>query len=216
MPHNPLSWKRHRCAALGDERFGGGEAGGFQLLAEFGLDLIGVLRAVLISEARTFLKGCKPVAMRRVFRTVKRKKLRVEVFRRASACKQKQHGKAGLAHRYKLAVNLHPTIPCVNLDLWIDHRRRHDGLHFGNECTVGWWNRLELILIPAAHAYERDFKQFALHFVCFVLLTCCLCCVGHARLGEEERRFHALLKNRWQKHMVHLVLFAAEKRHTRE
>lgn len=79
MPHNPLSWKRHRCAALGDERFGGGEAGGFQLLAEFGLDLIGVLRAVLISEARTFLKGCKPVAMRRVFRTVKRKKLRVEV-----------------------------------------------------------------------------------------------------------------------------------------
>ena len=61
MPHNPLSWKRHRCAALGDERFGGGEAGGFQFLAEFGLDFVDIFRAVLVGETRALLElGTSP------------------------------------------------------------------------------------------------------------------------------------------------------------
>ena len=49
-PPDSRDWERGRCAALGDEGFGVGEAGGLQFLAKFGLDFVDVLGAVLVGE----------------------------------------------------------------------------------------------------------------------------------------------------------------------
>lgn len=98
MPHNPLSWKRHRCAALGDERFGGGEAGGFQLLAEFRLDFVDIFRAVLVGETRALLERREPIAFCGAGLLVQSKKLPMEILRGTSAGKEQKHREACLAH----------------------------------------------------------------------------------------------------------------------
>ena len=79
MPHNPLSWKRHRCTALWNDGFGDGKAGGFQLLAEFGLNFVDIFRAVLVGEARTFLERSEPVAFCRAALLVQGEKFLMEI-----------------------------------------------------------------------------------------------------------------------------------------